>query len=112
MRRGETGRQSERDGTCSVGRSVAVGGRASSCGSNANANADADADAKRQEEKITTTLTCKGQVSGANFLSDERTIELSASSLSFSLRPPSCVPLCLACPAPSRNCPVAVVCAA
>lgn len=51
----ETGRQafrqSERDGTCSVGRSVAVGGRVSSCGSNANANADADADAKRQEEQ-------------------------------------------------------------
>lgn len=44
-------RQSERDGRCSVGRSVAVGGRVSSCGSNANANADADADAKRQEEK-------------------------------------------------------------
>lgn len=47
----ETGGQSERDGTCSVGRSVAVGGRVSSCGSNANANADADADAKRQEQK-------------------------------------------------------------
>lgn len=45
----QASRQSERDGTCSVGRSVAVGGRVSSCGS--NANADADADAKRQEEQ-------------------------------------------------------------